>query len=162
MPTILIVDDESAVLNLTRLVLSTHGYTTVGAGSAAEALRAFAAADGEIDLLVTDVVMPVADGPALAAHLLELTPDLPVLFVSGYSKDLPDFGTARVRLLQKPFEPGALLQAVNSMLAYQPARPPSFHLEELRRRSAGVARRCMQLALKYEGLEQARKPLGQE
>jgi FixJ family two-component response regulator len=124
--------------------------------------------DGEIDLLVTDVLMPVADGPTLAAHLLELKPNLPVLFVSGFSAELSSLGGGCARLLQKPFLPQALLDEVVQLLESQAARALTW--EQLCARSGEIARRCVRLALKYEGLDEhaeegirrSRKLLGQE
>ncbi len=170
MPTVLVVDDEPTVLDFTRFVLAGNGFTVLTATGAAEALHAFAAADGHVDLLITDMLMPVAGGPTLAAHLIALEPSLPVLFVSGFCDEAPRIGDARVGLLQKPFLPQNLLHHVNSLLANQPLRPLSQRWGDLRKRSAELAHECVRLALQYEGLDErieetmrrSRKLLGQE
>lgn len=153
--TILVVDDDAPVLDLTRLILASAGFDVLTAASAAEALRTFAAVNGAVDLLVSDLMMPVADGPTLASHLAELKPQLPVLFLSGLRRELPPAANGPAMLLQKPFTPQGLLGAVNSILAAQPATSEAdFRWEELIEKSAELARRCVKLALKYEDLDE--------
>ena len=117
--TILLVEDEDAVRDLTRRCLVGGGYTVIPAGSAEEAIDLAAEHDGHIDLLLTDVVMPGASGPQLARRLLERRPDVRVLYVSGYtdaamaSEGILDSG---VSFLQKPFTPEALSRKVRDIL----------------------------------------------
>jgi signal transduction histidine kinase/ActR/RegA family two-component response regulator len=85
--TVLVVDDEPAVLALVTRVLSREGYRALGAGGGAEALE-LAGAEGKVDALVTDVVMPGMRGPDLARAFLARWPDSPVLYMSGYAEDL--------------------------------------------------------------------------
>ncbi|HEX4439786.1 MAG TPA: PAS domain S-box protein [Thermoanaerobaculia bacterium] len=117
--TILLVEDESAVRDLTRRCLESSGYTVLPAGSAEEALDALSRYRGSLDLLVTDVIMPGASGPELSRRLISDRPDLRVLFVSGYT----DETIASQRLLasgasflQKPFTPEALARKVRDVL----------------------------------------------
>ncbi len=97
---VLLVDDEPAVRNLFALALSREGYHVLEAGNGAEALQVAAQLDA-IDLVVTDIVMPVMKGPELAARLRERFPALPFVFVSGYLVS-DDLGP-NAHMLAKPF-----------------------------------------------------------
>ena len=84
---ILLVEDEEAVRSLARVIFSRSGYQVVGeAGSVGDALQAAETA-GQIDLLVTDVVMPGGTGPELFRRLAEKRPWLRVLYMSGYARE---------------------------------------------------------------------------
>jgi PAS domain S-box-containing protein len=117
--TILLIEDEPAVRQMTSRSLQEYGYGVVEAGGSHEALGVLERADGRIDLLVTDVVLPGMDGPELARRATELRPELPVLFISGYTDDeilrrgLLQEGQP---FLQKPFTPEALAAKVASLL----------------------------------------------
>ena len=82
--TVLVVDDDDQVRPVTAGFLRELGYAVIEAANA-EAAEVLAHAAGNVDLLVTDVVMPGADGPALAARLRAEWPDLPVLFITGHA-----------------------------------------------------------------------------
>ncbi|MDB4950288.1 MAG: multi-sensor hybrid histidine kinase [Gemmatimonadetes bacterium] len=117
--TILLVEDEEAVRALVRRILRGCGYTVLTAGDGDSALRRCAEHTGPIDLLVTDVVMPGMGGPALAEKLLELHPEMRVLYVSGYTDDaVVRHGVleATVNFLQKPFAPSDLARKVREAL----------------------------------------------
>ena len=89
------------------------------AGNGAEALENWGSRVAEIDLLITDVVMPVMNGKKLAEHLRKLRPDLRVIFMSGHADDvLTNQGMldASVDLLPKPFLPEALITKVRTVL----------------------------------------------
>jgi CheY-like chemotaxis protein len=91
----------------------------ISASNADEAIALFRTHGPAIRLLVTDVVMPGMDGLELCTRIREARPDLPVLFVSGYTREatLPlDVEGPVTRFLQKPFTTHALLQAVEDML----------------------------------------------
>jgi two-component system cell cycle sensor histidine kinase/response regulator CckA len=117
--TILLVEDEGAVRDMTSLLLGRAGYRVLSAGTPGEALDLFAAYADEINLLLTDVVMPEMHGPALAQQLISRRPDLRVLFVSGHSDSLPPGATTsgRMAFLGKPFAPAQLLAKVSDVLA---------------------------------------------
>ncbi|MGE3958494.1 MAG: PAS domain S-box protein [Vicinamibacterales bacterium] len=126
--TILVAEDEDTVRTLVRRLLSGAGYTVLTANSADAALRICRDHTGPIDLLLTDVVMPQMNGPALATRATKLRPDMHVLFMSGYTgTDISarglDDGTAK--LLQKPFSAAALSEAVRSALT--PGQGSSLH-----------------------------------
>jgi len=117
--TILLAEDEPVVAALIEEILEQAGYTVVTAMNGAEALEAAAAHGGEIDLLVTDVVMPTMRGPELARRLLGERPGVKVLFMSGYAERavsdrdaLPDGQD----FLGKPFSPSELTARVRALL----------------------------------------------
>jgi signal transduction histidine kinase/CheY-like chemotaxis protein len=117
--TILLVEDEDSVRELTREVLEVHGYRVIEAGDGVEALRAAAAFEGTIHLLVTDVVMPRMGGGELAEKLAAMRPGVRVLFVSGYTDDSIVRHGVRERssaFLQKPFSLDAFATRVREVL----------------------------------------------
>jgi PAS domain S-box-containing protein len=121
---ILLVEDEAAVRHLIRTVLERYGYTVIEAANGEEAVR-LAAEAGSLDLVVTDVVMPRIDGPALAAALRESCPDLPLIYLTGYADDVlqrDEIERGTVPLLHKPFTSGALLRLVRRVLDGQTAQ----------------------------------------
>jgi PAS domain S-box-containing protein len=122
--TILLVEDEEMLRNLARIVLRKNGYTVLEAGHGAEALSLCESHTGSIDLLITDVVMPVLGGRELADRIALLRPDIKVLFVSGYTDDAVvrnGVMADSVQFLHKPFTPSTLLSKVREVLDHQPA-----------------------------------------
>ena len=117
--TVLLVEDESAVLRLSKIVLERFGYKVLTAGTPSEAIQLFQTHEGRVHLLVTDVVMPEMNGRELAARLRETRPELKALFVSGYSasalapRGVLDEG---VHFLQKPFSLEDLASSVREAL----------------------------------------------
>ena len=115
--TILLVEDEETVRRIAARCLERAGYRVLAVGDGEDALR-LAAATPRIDLLLTDVVMPGMSGPRLADHLRAARPELPVLFMSGFSRDLPEsLAPPPGALLQKPFSPETLAARVAETLA---------------------------------------------
>jgi len=118
--TILLVEDESAVRMLTRIVLERHGYRVLEAAHGVEALRIWEQHAGPIHLLLTDIVMPEGlGGRELAAQLQERSPKLRALFTSGYSADIAGRGLMLregQNFLQKPCPPDQLLETVRRCL----------------------------------------------
>ena len=128
--TILLVEDERDLRSLLRHGLEREGHKLLEAGSPAEALQINAAHLGELNLLVTDVVMPGMNGRELAERLLMLRPGLKVLFISGHSGERVLEGgevEGRMEFLQKPFTPAVLRRRVRQILAAEsiPALPLS-------------------------------------
>src|SRR5450432_3527304 len=82
--TILVVDDEPEVRKLVGAMLSREGYKVLVSDSGEPAIKTFSKHVGPVDLLLTDVVSPGMSGPILADHLVELQPNLRVLFMSGF------------------------------------------------------------------------------
>jgi len=116
--TILMVEDEAVVRTYGARVLRNAGYTVLVAADAFEAEQLVERADSPVNLLVTDVVMPRRSGPELADRLTARWPELPVLFVSGYTEERLD---ERTRLpgavyLPKPYLAQGLLQRVRALL----------------------------------------------
>jgi CheY-like chemotaxis protein len=104
--TVLLVEDESAILEITTRMLSRLGYTVVAAASPGEAIRLAQEHQGRIDLLMTDVVMPEMNGRELAGNLLSNYPNLKILFMSGYTANvIAHHGVLDegVHFIQKPF-----------------------------------------------------------
>jgi two-component system cell cycle sensor histidine kinase/response regulator CckA len=117
--TILLVEDEDPVRELTCRMLESQGYTVLEAGHPDQALLASEQHTGDIDLLVSDVVMPGMGGPALAEQLLLSRPQLKVLYVSGYTDDaIIRHGVLEhgIPFLQKPFAPDELAHKVREAL----------------------------------------------
>ena len=117
--TILLVDDEPAILCLAREILEMKGYSVLTAGNGSEATRYGEHHPGPIHLLLTDVVMPEISGPYLAARLAPLRPDMKVLYMSGYTGDMIfQQGVLDVdkNFLQKPFGVDALARKVRQVL----------------------------------------------
>jgi two-component system, cell cycle sensor histidine kinase and response regulator CckA len=117
--TVLLVEDEDLVRQLTREILLRNGYRVLEAADGAEALRLVSQYDGQIDLMVTDVVMPRMSGNELVGHARPLRPDMRVLYVSGYSEEaIARHGqlTEGVELLSKPFTPGVLTAKIRQIL----------------------------------------------
>jgi len=117
---ILLVEDEPAVRGLFALSLRKDGYFVLEASNGAEALTIVEQA-GRVDLVVTDVVMPIMKGTELAARLRETYPDLRFIFVSGYVIH-DNLGPNSV-LLQKPFVRQDLVRKVADILGPAPGRP---------------------------------------
>jgi len=115
--TILVVEDETPLRNLISTVLSTAGHRVLVAGDGDHAL-ALASAQTALDLVLTDMVMAGMSGPQLVARLHAARPGLPVVYMSGYDRELADQksleGTAS--FLSKPFTPGTLLAKVAEIL----------------------------------------------
>ena len=117
--TILLVEDEDVVRGLARRILEQAGYSVVEAARADEALRFWAEHAAEIDLLLTDVVMPEMSGKELADKLKAQSPELKMLFMSGYTDEaIVHHGVldSNVELIQKPFTPGGLIKKVRDVL----------------------------------------------
>ena len=117
--TILLVEDETDLRELTRDLLAASGYTVLEAPNPADALRIVADAPPRIDLLLTDVVMPGMDGQELAGRLTARWPGLKVLFMSGYADEVIAHRGVLARgtlLVQKPFARALLLRKIREAL----------------------------------------------
>jgi CheY-like chemotaxis protein len=103
--TLLVVEDEGAFRNLLRDGLQSKGYEVLVAANGVDALRVAEEFEGEIHLLVTDVIMPHMSGPELASALRKTRPNLAVLYMSGYAADevSDDPISGDATLMQKPF-----------------------------------------------------------
>jgi two-component system, cell cycle sensor histidine kinase and response regulator CckA len=118
--TVLLVEDEDAVRSFAARALGQRGYRVLEATTGTEALEIFSSHNGDVDLVVSDVVMPEMDGPTLMKHLRSERPDVKIIFISGYAEDAfrrnlsendEDF-----MFLQKPFDLKELAAAVKAAL----------------------------------------------
>ena len=116
--TILLVDDEEGVRKLVSAVLKSNGYDVLEASNGSAALTAYEKNGHKIDMVLTDVVMPQMNGFELGRELRTRTPELKILYMSGY-RDNPiagALGEAPKAFLHKPFTPDALLAKVREVL----------------------------------------------
>jgi two-component system cell cycle sensor histidine kinase/response regulator CckA len=117
--TILLVEDEDGVRALIREVLQRHGYRVIDTRNGTEATDACERHEGEVHMLLTDVVLAQATGTELARQLIPMRPKMKVLFISGYTEEaiihqgVLEKGTA---FLQKPFTPNVLARKVREVL----------------------------------------------
>jgi signal transduction histidine kinase len=117
--TILLVEDEPAILQMTTMMLERLGYTVVAAATPGEAIRLAHEYRGRVDLLMTDVVMPEMNGRDLAKNLLLINPKLNRLFMSGYTANvIAHHGVLDegVHFIQKPFSVKELSGKVREVL----------------------------------------------
>jgi PAS domain S-box-containing protein len=117
--TILLVEDEPAILRMTTMMLQREGYTVLEAGTPGEAIRLAIEHAGDLHLLMADVVMPEMNGRVLAKNILSLYPHLKCLFMSGYTANvIAHHGVLDegVNFIQKPFSKGDLTIKVREVL----------------------------------------------
>ena len=117
--TILLVEDEEFVMEMTTAMLERQGYVVVAAGGPNEAIGLAKEHSGSIDLLMTDVVMPVMNGPALAEVVTSIHPHVKVLFTSGYTANvIAHHGVLDegLNFIQKPFSKRALAEKVREVM----------------------------------------------
>ena len=118
--TILLAEDEPAMLEILETILESQGYKVLAALSPHVALQIAREYAGKIDLLITDVMMPEMNGRELAKHLIDLYPHFMVLFMSGYTADiLTDEGPLndKIHFIQKPFSVNDLANKVQAVLS---------------------------------------------
>lgn len=117
--TILVVEDDEALRNVTIALLESAGYAVLPAANAESAIVLAQNLNESIDLLLTDALMPSMGGVELSAHLKTLRPDLKVLLMSGYAGDLiARYGTIppEMTLMEKPFTRHDLLSKIHTVL----------------------------------------------
>jgi two-component system, cell cycle sensor histidine kinase and response regulator CckA len=117
--TVVVAEDEAALRSLVVEVLTASGYRVLAAASGREALELCRRLEGEIDLLLTDVVMPEMNGPELVRQVAEIHPEARILYMSGYADKAianPALDLASA-LLEKPFLPADLVRRVREVLA---------------------------------------------
>jgi CheY-like chemotaxis protein len=117
---VLVVDDEPEVRSLTRRLLEAHGYRVLVAVDGADALSLFTSRQGDVALVITDMMMPGMDGAQLSEAVLQLAPRLPVIGVSGLAHDSRSaraIAAGAGQFLQKPYSADQLLRAVRGAVA---------------------------------------------
>jgi CheY-like chemotaxis protein len=118
--TVLLAEDEPAVRGLVRETLEQLGYTVLEAADGYEALRVIEQCKTTIDLLLTDVIMPLMNGHDLAMRLESIRPGTKVLYMSGYTDDMLAFhGIAQpeIEFIQKPFTAADLAEKLSAVLS---------------------------------------------
>ncbi|MGM0597616.1 MAG: ATP-binding protein [Myxococcota bacterium] len=117
--TILVVEDETAILNLVEKVLSRRGYNVLVTNSPLEAIDLIKNYDSEINLLITDIIMPELDGFELSQKITDLQPGIKVIYMSGYTDDLiANHGIIRenIEFIQKPFTAEDIISKTSQVL----------------------------------------------
>jgi PAS domain S-box-containing protein len=126
--TVLLVEDQAAVRQLTEEMLRSQGYNVLSAGSSAEAIALAGRHKGTIHLLITDVILPHMNGRVLSETLQSERPEMTVLYISGYSDEVVErrgvFGS-EVAYLAKPYTADALAAKVREALGARKARSRS-------------------------------------
>ena len=117
--TILLVEDEAMVRTVAERALARHGYKVLTANNGEEALERLEQAGEQVALLISDVVMPLMDGPTMVREARKTHPDMPILFMSGYAEEQlrKSIDIANVAFLPKPFSVQELAEAVRRVLA---------------------------------------------
>jgi PAS domain S-box-containing protein len=114
---ILVVDDEVAILEITRATLGAYNYQVITAASGVEAVAIFERQHAEIDLVVTDMMMPLMGGTAVVAALRRIKPALKIIAVSGLPPEhAGDYPQGVARFLKKPYSTRTLLASIRSAL----------------------------------------------
>jgi PAS domain S-box-containing protein len=122
--TVLLVEDEEVVRDLSREILETYGYSVLVAANGRDGLRVGKEFQGTIDLVITDVIMPLMSGPEMAEGLRTSHPGTRVLFMSGFTDDaIVHHGVLdeSVSFIQKPFSPDALARKAREILDQLPS-----------------------------------------
>ena len=120
--TILLVEDEAAIIDLGKVMLESLNYRVLEASSAAEAILLAKEYAGAIDLLITDVVMPQMNGRELASQIMTICPDVQCLYMSGYTADIiGERGILddTINFIQKPFSMQMLADKVHQVLNHR-------------------------------------------
>lgn len=113
--TVLLVEDEDSLRNMTRLILESNGYKVLEARDGSWALRTSLDYSGKIDLLLTDIVMPGMTGLEVARQLRAERPDMKVAFMSGYADPEQVTQLGSDQMIEKPTTPEALLQRLRGI-----------------------------------------------
>ncbi len=117
--TILVAEDEDGVRELLCDLLQTHGYNVLSATDGKEAVELFRANRDAVDLVILDVVMPGLKGDEVHGFILQIKPDVPVVFSTGYSDQVVDSEYLEhhgLTLIQKPYRPDGLLETLRRIL----------------------------------------------
>lgn len=120
--TILLIEDEAFVREVTCEVLENAGYRVLSAKDSAEGASLHERHLDEIDLLITDIVLPAGNGRELAGKLKKKAPGLKALLVSGYAEQIGAQKQDAIECLAKPFSSTALLQRVRRVLEQEKGR----------------------------------------
>jgi CheY-like chemotaxis protein len=117
--TILVVDDEASILAITSQTLQAFGYRVLTAANGAAAVAAYAKRQDEIAVVLTDMMMPIMDGPATIHALLQINPTVKIMAASGLDTNGGEAKIAGVGIkyfLTKPYTAGTLLKSIRAIL----------------------------------------------
>lgn len=125
---ILVVDDEAPVLNVLKQTLETFGYRVLTASDGLQGSKIFVQHPDEIDVVITDMVMPIVDGPEMVAAFKSLRPDIKIIAITGMTTaasldEIARFGVQRI--ISKPFTLTAILMALREVLNDKPTPSPA-------------------------------------
>lgn len=123
---ILLVDDDRDVLNFTRDILEAHGYAVVPVNNALTAIDTFKTISGNIQLVITDIVMPLMEGDELIRNLKKIKPDIRIIVVSGYISEAVNKENLADAFIRKPFEGIELLSSIRKLLDTGVRRSPLY------------------------------------
>jgi len=123
---ILLVDDDRDVLNFTRDILEAHGYAVVPVNNALTAIETFKNISGNIQLVITDIVMPLMEGDELIRNLRKIKPDIRIIVVSGYISEAVNKENLADAFIRKPFEGIELLSSIRKLLDTGARRSPLY------------------------------------
>src|SRR5215472_1889109 len=135
MKTILVLEDDPAILALMHLVVEQDGYTVLDASSVEQAFERFEENDAQVDLLIADVTLGSGSGVRVALELWSLLPNLRTIISSGYPQSMwPEQDAAEfdkypsdsVVVLQKPFRPATLLDTIHRIIGWSSEMPPAL------------------------------------
>jgi two-component system cell cycle sensor histidine kinase/response regulator CckA len=119
---VLVVEDEVGLRKLVARTLTRHGYQVIEAGTGQQGLELAAKFENQVQLVVSDVVMPLMSGPEMVRQLRNTRPEIKVLYMSGYAGEVVMRGgalEANTSFLEKPFAARDLLQTVSEILSAQ-------------------------------------------
>ncbi|MDM8536054.1 response regulator, partial [Desulfobacterales bacterium HSG17] len=124
--TILLAEDENQVMDMLKIILEKSGYKIISASDGKEAIRVFNENSARIDMALLDIVMPKANGKEVLKHIRSVRPNMPVLFMTGYSKGIlsPDISPEKYNkhyeIIQKPISPSLLKHKIRAILDFTP------------------------------------------
>ncbi|HMD14696.1 MAG TPA: response regulator, partial [Bacteroidota bacterium] len=117
--TIVVVEDDEAVRSLAKTALETFGYTVIAVTNGKDAVDYLLQNEGKVHLVLTDVIMPGMNGVEISEAINKLAPDVPLVFMSGYSADIihkRSLLKENSEIIAKPFTPTVLLKKVREVL----------------------------------------------
>jgi len=113
---ILVVDDEARILEITKAILETYGYSVLTASDGAEAVAIYSEHNNQISLVITDMMMPTLDGIAAIEEIQKIDPDAKLIVVSGLKQNRILLKQNTVEFLKKPYTSEKLIRLIDTML----------------------------------------------
>lgn len=138
MQTVLVLEDDVAILALIRLIVEQEGYNVLLANSKQEAFERFEENDAYLDLLIADITLPVSSGISVAQELHSLLPNLRMIIMSGFpstmwtnqdAAELEELPSDSVITLQKPFAPATLLDSIYRLIGLPLVAAPGLKVK---------------------------------